>query len=70
LRVQVRKSFRIGHDDIESGLDIGIRMMREGDKAMFILPPNLAYGLLGDEKCIPARSIIVYELTLIKVSPY
>jgi len=64
------KSFRIGHDDIESGLDIGIRMMREGDKAMFILPPNLAYGLLGDEKCIPARSIIVYELTLIKVSPY
>ncbi|NSW45360.1 MAG: FKBP-type peptidyl-prolyl cis-trans isomerase [Bacteroidales bacterium] len=63
------KSFRVGKDDVESGLDIGIRMMREGDKAMFILPPNLAYGLLGDEKCIPARSIIVYEVELVKVTP-
>ncbi len=62
------KSFRIGKDDVESGLDIGIRMMREGDKALFILPPNLAYGLLGNEKCIPARSIIVYDVELVKVS--
>lgn len=62
------KSFRIGKDDVESGLDIGIRMMREGDKAIFILPPNLAYGLLGDKKCIPARSIIIYEVELVKVS--
>lgn len=62
------KSFRIGKDDVESGLDIGIRMMCEGDKALFILPPNLAYGLLGDEKCIPPRSIIVYDVELVKVS--
>ncbi|GAB4453075.1 MAG: hypothetical protein Fur0028_08590 [Bacteroidales bacterium] len=62
------KSFVVGKDDVESGLDIGIRLMREGDKALFILPPNLAYGLLGDEKCIPARSIIIYEVELIKVS--
>lgn len=62
------KSFRIGKDDVESGLDIGIRKMREGDKAIFILPPNLAHGLLGDEKKIPPRSIIIYKVELLKVS--
>ncbi len=62
------KSFRIGKDDIESGLDMGIRKMREGDKAIFILPPNLAYGLIGDEKKIPARSIIIYKVELLRVT--
>lgn len=62
------KAFRIGESDVEKGLDIGIRMMREGDKAIFILPPGLAYGLLGDEKCIPPRSIIIYEVELIKIT--
>ncbi len=61
------KSFIVGKDNVESGLDIGIRMMREGDKAIFILPPNLAHGLLGDENCIPPRSIVIYEVHLLKV---
>lgn len=61
------KSFVIGKDDVESGLDMGIRMMREGDKAMFVLPPNLAHGLLGDGNCIPPRSIIIYEVELLQV---
>ncbi len=61
------KSFIVGKGDVESGLDIGIRLMREGDKAIFILPPNLAHGLLGDENCIPPRSIIIYEVELLKV---
>lgn len=62
------KSFRIGKDDVESGLDMGIRKMREGDKAIFILPPNLAYGLIGDEKKIPARSIVIYKVELLRIT--
>jgi FKBP-type peptidyl-prolyl cis-trans isomerase len=62
------KSFLIGQDDVETGLAIGILKMREGDKAKFILPPNLAHGLLGDEKKIPARSIIVYDVELIQLT--
>jgi FKBP-type peptidyl-prolyl cis-trans isomerase len=61
------KSFVVGKSEIESGLDIGIRMMREGDKAIFILPPGMAHGLLGDGKCIPPRSIIIYEVELLQV---
>jgi FKBP-type peptidyl-prolyl cis-trans isomerase len=42
-------------------------MMRAGDKARFVIPPHLAYGLLGDENRIPARAIIVYQLELVEV---
>ncbi|MCX6256662.1 MAG: FKBP-type peptidyl-prolyl cis-trans isomerase [Bacteroidia bacterium] len=61
------ESFIIGHSEVESGLDEGILMMKEGDKARFILPPHLAHGLLGDRKKIPPRSIIIYDVELLKV---
>ncbi len=64
------KSFKIGQGGVETGLEIGILKMREGDKAKFIMPPNLAWGLVGDENKIPARSIIIYDVELIKLTDY
>ena len=61
------KHFIVGSGGIEIGLDEGIRMLRMGDKARFILPPHLAYGLIGDENMIPARSVIVYDLEVISI---
>jgi FKBP-type peptidyl-prolyl cis-trans isomerase len=62
------KTFRIGKGGVEAGLEEGILLMREGDKARFIMMPHLAHGLIGDEKCIPARAIILYEVELLKIS--
>lgn len=62
------KSFLIGKGGVEPGLELGILMLREGDKARFIMPPHLAYGLMGDENKIPARATIVYEVHLLKIS--
>jgi len=59
------KEFAIGHGGVESGLEEGILLLRQRDKARFILPPYKAHGLIGDLDKIPARSIIVYELELI-----
>ncbi len=56
----------LGKSQEIAGLEQGLEMMREGEKARFIIPPHLAYGLLGDEKKIPARSILVYEVDLLK----
>jgi FKBP-type peptidyl-prolyl cis-trans isomerase FkpA len=61
------KEFSIGHGGVESGLEEGILLLRVGDKARFIMPPYRAHGLLGDMKKIPARSIIVYDLELLKL---
>lgn len=61
------KSFTLGKGGVESGLEQGILILNEGDKARFIMPPHLAYGLIGDENRIPARSTIVYEVHLLKL---
>jgi len=54
---------------VESGLEEGILLLRVGDKATFIMPPHLAHGLQGDGDRIPARSIIMYDVLLLKVEP-
>jgi FKBP-type peptidyl-prolyl cis-trans isomerase len=65
-----QKRFKIGKGGVESGLEQGLLMMKEGDKARFILPPFLGHGLLGDEYKIPPRSTIVYDVELVKISDY
>jgi FKBP-type peptidyl-prolyl cis-trans isomerase len=62
------KKFRIGKGGIESGLEEGILLMHEGGKAVFILPPHLAHGLMGDDNKIPPRAILLYEVELLKIS--
>lgn len=62
------KKFRIGKGGVESGLEEGVLLMKEGDKARFILPPHLAYGIPGDGNKIPKRSIIVYDVTLTNIT--
>jgi FKBP-type peptidyl-prolyl cis-trans isomerase len=59
------KEFQLGKSLEISGLEQGVELMRVGEKARLILPPHLAYGLLGDEEHIPARSIVVYEIELL-----
>ncbi len=50
---------------MEAGLNQGLRMLKPGGEAIFILPPFLAYGLKGDGNKIPSRSVIVYEIKIL-----
>lgn len=61
------KQFYIGSANIEAGLDEGMLYMHQGDAARFILPPHLAHGSMGDNNRIPPRSIILYDVELLKV---
>jgi FKBP-type peptidyl-prolyl cis-trans isomerase FkpA len=63
-------NFKIGQGGVESGLEEAVLMLKVGEKGIFIMPPHLAYGLLGDEKKIPPRSIIVYNAELINLTDY
>jgi FKBP-type peptidyl-prolyl cis-trans isomerase FkpA len=62
------KQFRIGQGGVESGLEEGVLLLKEGAKARFILPPHLAHGLTGDGNRIPARTVILYEVDILKLS--
>lgn len=62
------KVFRPGQGETEAGLEEGILLLRQGDKARFVIPSYLAHGLIGDQNRIPPRAIIVYELEVINVN--
>ncbi len=61
------KSFKIGFGGVESGLEEGILLLKRGDKAKFILPSHLAYGLSGDGDKIPPHMPIIYYVELLKL---
>lgn len=58
---------KIGQSGKEIGLEEGLKMMRTGEKARFIMPPYMAHGLIGDMERIPYRSVIVYTAEIIEI---
>jgi FKBP-type peptidyl-prolyl cis-trans isomerase len=58
------KELMLGKSEMETGLNEGLRMLRPGAEAIFIIPPFLAYGLIGDKKMIPPRAVIVYNVNI------
>lgn len=61
------KEFVVGYGGVESGLEMAMLLMYQGQKGKFILPPHLAHGLLGDNDKIPPRSVIVYDVHLLLI---
>jgi FKBP-type peptidyl-prolyl cis-trans isomerase len=55
----------LGRTELEAGLYEGFRMLKPGAEAVFILPPWLAYGFVGDRNKIPPRAVIVYSVTIL-----
>jgi len=60
------KEVIIGRSEIETGLNEGLRLLKPGAEAIFIMPPFLAYGLIGDRKLIPSRAVIVYNINILQ----
>lgn len=58
------KTFRIGHEDLESGVHKGLLYLKRGDKAILLIPSVLAHGLLGDFDKIPPQMPIVYDVQI------
>jgi FKBP-type peptidyl-prolyl cis-trans isomerase FkpA len=61
------KQFKIGEDEVESGVHEAVQLMHVGDKAMFIIPSNLANGLVGDKDKIPPGAVVIYNINLVAV---
>ena len=55
-------------DQLIPGLVAGIREMKEGEKAKFIIPSHLAFGSSGSASgMIPPFTTVIYEVDLLKV---
>lgn len=59
--------FRVGRGGAVVGIDEGVRLLRQGAKATFILPFHLAHGIPGDSDRIPGRTTIIYQVELINI---
>jgi FKBP-type peptidyl-prolyl cis-trans isomerase len=57
--------FRVDKSDMASGLHEGVKYMMAGDKAVFIMPSHLAYGLTGDGGKITNYNILVVKAELL-----
>jgi FKBP-type peptidyl-prolyl cis-trans isomerase len=58
--------FALGTGRVIPGWDEGIALLKEGSKARFVIPPNLAYGD-RENGAIPANSTLIFEVELVEV---
>lgn len=59
-------TFILGSKDVIAGWNEGIKLMREGGRFKFIIPPHLAYGGSGAD-IIPPYTTIIFDIDLISV---
>lgn len=61
------RRIKLGVNQVVKGLDEGLSLMREGEKATIIVPSGLGYGRMGNYTTIPGNAILLYEITIVKV---
>jgi peptidylprolyl isomerase len=61
--------FALGTGRVIPGWDEGIALLREGDKARFIIPSDLAYGPQGSGGVIPPDATLIFDVELVEILP-
>ncbi|KAF5465108.1 hypothetical protein F2P56_015139 [Juglans regia] len=57
--------FKLGQGQVIKGWDEGIKSMKKGEKAIFTIPPELAYGESGSPPAIPPNAILQFDVELL-----
>lgn len=63
-----QKEYMVDKEEIITGLQIGIKMMKEGETVTFIIPSYNAYGVIGDGNKIGINESIISTVTLLKIN--
>ncbi len=59
--------FPLGQGRVISGWDEGIALLKTGEKATLVIPPNLGYGSRGAGGVIPPNAYLVFEVELLDI---
>lgn len=61
------KKFRVDQSEEIAGLHELVQYLKVGDKCQAVIPSYLAYGLIGDEKRIPKKATLFFDVQLMKI---
>jgi len=66
--------FKVGDPTIILGMNEGVQLMKQGEKARFVIPPFLGYGSKGvkdpegeKEFMVPPNATLVFDIELLSV---
>jgi peptidyl-prolyl cis-trans isomerase A (cyclophilin A) len=60
--------FQVGVGQVIPGWDEVAMDMKQGEKRLAVIPPNLAYGDRGAGSTIPPNSFLVFEMELVGIT--
>ncbi len=61
------EELKVDKAQVESGIQEGIKLLGQGDKAILIVPSHLAHGIVGDMSKIPPLSTLIVEISIAKL---
>jgi len=62
------KTYWVDHENYFRGFREAVKLMKEGEEALFIFPSNAAYGYHGDEKKIGNNIPLQMHLKILKIN--
>uniref|UniRef100_A0A2P2L1Y0 peptidylprolyl isomerase n=1 Tax=Rhizophora mucronata TaxID=61149 RepID=A0A2P2L1Y0_RHIMU len=60
--------FKLGQGEVIKGWDEGVVTMKKGERAIFTVPPILAYGEAGSSPLIPPNATLTFDIELLSWS--
>lgn len=60
--------FKLGQCEVIKGWDEGVATMKKGERAIFKIPPNLAYGEVGSPPLIPPNATLIFDIEMLSWS--
>ena len=63
-------TFRLDRQQVIPGWDEGLKLMRVGERRLFIVPAELAYGSRGRPPSILSSAPLVFEVKLLSIKPF
>lgn len=61
-------SYIIDKENLTTGLQEGLKLMREGEEMQFLFPSFKAFGFTGDQEKIGIKQPLVYKVKLISIN--
>ena len=62
-----KQTYRVDQQDFMQGIQEGIKMMKVGEKIIFLLPSQKAYGYYGDENKIGTNRPLIVSVILLEI---